>query len=80
MKFKVKYSDGSQSWWEDGDRLEVMTQRDAFLFGKVLVEYWNSGLQPGEKPRKVVNAVIVGKGKAKARFFPSPIGVSKEVH
>ena len=80
MKFKVKYTDGRSSWWEEGDRLEVTSQRDAFLFGKVLVEYWNSGLRPGEQPRKVLMAVIVGKGKARARFFPSSFGVSKEVH
>lgn len=71
MKFTIKYTDGVTEWWEENDRAEIRTQRDAFLFGKVLAEYWNTDLRPGENERKVLNARILGKGKDKGRLIPS---------
>ena len=79
MKFAVKFSDGNYAWWEEFDKHEVSSQRDAFLYGKVLVEYWNSDLRPGEFTRKVLNATLKGPGKARRRL-PSSVVTSQEIH
>lgn len=66
MQFKIKLTelgDNVRAWWEDYDHPSVKTQKDAFAYGKVLCEYWNSDLRPTEVPRKVVNARIIGVGK-----------------
>lgn len=80
MRFKVKFTDGRDEWWEENDRAEVRSQRDAFLFGKVLAEYWNTDLRPGEAARKVLNAAILGKGTAKTRPLLSLHPTRTEVH
>lgn len=77
MEFKVKMAEKGnnprESWWEDYDHPSVKTQRDAFAYGKVLCEYWNSDLRPTELPRKVVNAQVIGPGKNLNRIpLPDP--------
>lgn len=63
MKFSIKIADENHSWWEEYDDYRVNDNRDAFAYGKVLCEYWNSDLRQHEKPRKILNAQITGPGK-----------------
>lgn len=89
MKFKVKIAelgdDARDPWWEDYDHPDVKTARDAFAYGKVLCEYWNSDLRPDELPRKVVNARVTGVGQKavrKRKELPGQLSLnySKRVH
>lgn len=66
MKFSVKFTNldsPETSWWEEFDDPRVKDNRDAFAYGKVICEYWNSDLRQGEQERKVVNAHVTGPGK-----------------
>lgn len=92
MKFKVKIvEDGTtmiparDPWWEDYDHPAVKTTRDAFAYGKVLCEYWNSDLRPTELPRRVVIARVVGPGQKavrKRKELPGQLALnySKRMH
>jgi hypothetical protein len=75
MKFIVKfaeYSDGqlANDWWEEFDDPRVRDNLDAFAYGKVVTEYWNADLRPGEGMRKVLNAKVTGKGRKGSRSLP----------
>lgn len=89
MKFKVKFTemgeDVREPWWEDYDHPSVRTQRDAFAYGKVLCEYWNSDLRPSEMPRRVLMAIIMGIGqkpRKKRKELPGQLHLnySKRMH
>lgn len=70
MKFQVKISDQLKSWWEEYDDPRVKTNLDAFAYGKVLCEYWNSDLRQHETPRKVLLAQVTGPGTSKKYVLP----------
>lgn len=76
MKFSIKFAEYSDhnppklDWWEEFDHPSVKDNRDAFAYGKVVCEYWNSDLRPGEGKRKVLNAHVTGKGEKKRRVIP----------
>lgn len=65
MKFTVKIGDGIKTWWEEYDDPRVQSNLDAFAYGKVLCEYWNSDLRQHESPRRTLNAQVTGVGKNK---------------
>ena len=77
MKFSVKFAEigtvlhiARDPWWEEFDHPNVKDNRDAFAYGKVICEYWNSDLRPDELPRKVLNARVTGKGSVSRRIVP----------
>jgi len=68
MKFAIKLCDDHDGQhvnvrWDYYDDPRVTSQLDAFAYGKVVAEYWNNDLRPGEYPMKVLNAMIVGPGR-----------------
>lgn len=75
MKFAIKLChvdhDGTQfePHWDYYDDPRVKDNRDAFAYGKVMAEYWNNDLRPGEMSMKVLNAQVIGAGK-KHRQLP----------
>jgi hypothetical protein len=75
MKFAIKLchdDEGEQinPHWDHYDDPRVKDQRDAFAYGKVMAEYWNNDLRPGDLPMKVLNAQVIGPGSTKKRLPP----------
>ena len=66
MKFAVKLKhQGQPARWDFFDDPRVTSHLDAFAFGKVMAEYWNNDLKPGETVMKILNAQVLGKGRAR---------------
>jgi hypothetical protein len=54
MKFRIKYSDGAHDQWEDYNK----NVPDPEVWAKDTIEYFNSTLRPGEKPRTLLAVEI----------------------
>lgn len=67
MKFQIKMSDDVHQWVEDYDDPFVKSNVDAFLYGKVLCEYWNADLRKDELPRKVLLGQVTGPGRKQTK-------------
>jgi hypothetical protein len=67
MKFLIKMTDGATQWVEDHDDPFVKSNVDAFLYGKVLCEYWNADLRHDEVPRRVLVGQVVGPGRKRLK-------------
>lgn len=70
MKFAIKLchlGDREQinPHWDYYDDPRVKSNLDAFAYGKVMAEYWNNDLRPGEKRMRILNAQVLGPGRAR---------------
>lgn len=75
MKFAVKFryedpNDGFEDRWDHYDDPRVNSNLDAHAYGKVLAEYWNNDLRPGEPIMKILNAQVLGPGSNRKRLPP----------
>ena len=61
MKFKMKVSDGGEPWWEEYDKDIEDCQAGAEGF----INYFNSTLQTGERPRILHEVVLLDKDSIK---------------
>jgi hypothetical protein len=75
MKFAIRIcheDEGTQvnPHWDYYDDPRVENNLDAFAYGKVMAEYWNNDLRPGDLPMRILNAQVLGKGSNKKRLPP----------
>lgn len=76
MKFAIKLchvnhdSEQINPHWDYYDDPRVKSNLDAFAYGKVMAEYWNNDLRPGEMAMRVLNAQVIGPGSTKKRLPP----------
>ena len=59
MKFRVYIKNERESWFADYAEPDVKTLSDAEAFGRMIVDYFNGTLQPGELRREFVKAEII---------------------
>lgn len=72
MKFAIKLRhDHDQPRWDFYDDPRVRSNLDAFAYGKVMAEYWNNDLKPGETRMRILNAQVLGPGR-KMKQLPPP--------
>jgi hypothetical protein len=50
--------DDRGSWYEDYHRDSVVDQESAEREGRGIIDYWNSTLHPGDRPREFVSVVL----------------------
>jgi len=61
MKFRMKVTNGTHSWWEEYDK----NAEDAQVEAERIVKYFNSTLSHGEKPRTLLAVEILDKHTVK---------------
>jgi len=76
MKFAIKLchideGEHVNSHWDHYDDPRVQSNLDAFAYGKVMAEYWNNDLRPGDLPMRVLNAQVIGPGSKHKRIPPT---------
>lgn len=79
MKFAIKLchvnhdDEHLNPHWDYYDDPRVASNLDAFAYGKVMAEYWNTDLRSGEMSMKILNAQVLGPGKNKKHMrMPKP--------
>lgn len=61
MKFKIHVTDGTEDWWEEYDKETV----DPDEWGRSIIEFFNSTLRPGEKPRTFLGSEVIDADNGK---------------
>ena len=62
MYFKIKVTDGDESWWEsyntkkDSFPIAILSCDNPDEWGKLLIEWFNNSLRPHEKSRSLLEA------------------------
>jgi len=68
MKFRIILSDSSHKWHEDYNVFEVTSKVAAEKYATRMIENFNLGLRPNEKPRKLVR-IEIGKDDCKLDHY-----------
>lgn len=77
MKFKIKVCEHKckgDTWWEEYDK----DVKDPVSYGKEVIDYFNSTLIPGEKPRKYLDCVVLDEHSIKDHKWIKTSMVTKQ--